>query len=94
MDRPRTGRAPDLDRALTSLETHRPADASKLDACRARIASDLSKALGQVDAAIASGQLDDARQHLEALDQRYGGLAAPRSVELATRLQQAAPHPP
>lgn len=83
-----------LDRALTSLETHGAADTAKLDACRARIASDLGKALAQLDADIASGQLDNAKQQLEDLDHRYGGLAAPRSVELATRLEQAASHTP
>lgn len=82
---------PALDRALTSLETHSATDPAKLDACRARIASDVDKALGQVDADIAAGKLDNAKQRLDDVDRRYGGLAAPRSVELATRLLQAAP---
>lgn len=82
-----------LDRALTSLETHHAPDTAKLDACRARVASDLDKALGQIDAAIANGKLDSAKQQLDDVDHRYGGLAAPRSVELATQLERAASQP-
>ncbi|MET3653234.1 PHB depolymerase family esterase [Dyella japonica] len=83
-----------LDRALTSLETHRAPDAAKLDACRARVAHDIDEALGQIGTAIANGQLDSAKEQLENADQRYGGLAAPRSVQLATQLQRAAPPTP
>ncbi|PXV58995.1 Esterase PHB depolymerase [Dyella jiangningensis] len=80
-----------LDRALTSLETHHPPDASKLDACRSRIAKALDGELDKVRASMEGGRSDDAKQQLDAIDQRYGGLAAPRSVELAARLQQATP---
>lgn len=83
-----------LDHALSSLETHRATDQAKLDACRARIASELQQSLQQVEAALAGGRHDEAGRALEALDHRYGGLAAPRSVELATRLEQAAPRSP
>jgi dienelactone hydrolase len=80
-----------LDRALTSLETHHPPDASRLDACRANIASELDHALAAVDAAVARNDVAAAQRDLDELDQRFGGLAAPRSVERATRLLQAAP---
>ena len=80
-----------LDRTLTSLETHHPPDATRLQACRARIASDLDQALAKVDAALARNDVAAARQQLDDADQHFGGLAAPRSVELATRLLQASP---
>jgi dienelactone hydrolase len=80
-----------LDRALTSLETHHPPDANRLDACRAQIASELEQALGTVEAALARNDVATAQRDLDELDQRFGGLAAPHSVELAARLLQAAP---
>jgi dienelactone hydrolase len=80
-----------LDRALTSLETHQPPDATRLQACRARIASELDQALAEVDAAWVRKDLTAAKQQLDKVDNRFGGLAAPRSVELATRLLQASP---
>lgn len=79
-----------LDRALTSLETHRPGDEQRRQACRARLAGDIDQALQQAEGALAKGQSDQATRMLEALDHRYGGLAAPRSVELARQLEHAA----
>jgi len=75
-----------LDHALTSLETHRTPDPAKLEACRSHIANALDDALGKARAAWDAGHIDDARKQLDAIDQRYGGLAAPRSVTLAGRL--------
>jgi pimeloyl-ACP methyl ester carboxylesterase len=79
-----------LDLALTSLESHRAPDPAKLDACRSRIAKDLDGELGKARASLDAGRADEARKQLDAIDQRYGGLAAPTSVELATRLPQGA----
>jgi len=39
-----------------------------------------------VDALIASGNRDDARKLLLEIDTRFGGLAAPKSVELDAQL--------
>jgi hypothetical protein len=39
-----------------------------------------------VDTLIAQGRRADAEKQLIAIDERFGGLAAPRSVELAARL--------
>lgn len=80
-----------LDRALTSLETHRPPDALRLEACRARVAGELEKALTKVDTALAHNDIAAAKSYLDEADNRFGGLAAPRSVEQATHLSQAAP---
>ncbi|PMQ06824.1 hypothetical protein DyAD56_02820 [Dyella sp. AD56] len=79
-----------LDRALTSLETPHALDAAKLDACRARITSELNADIDKVHATLEAGRIDDAKKQLDVVDHRYGGLAAPRSVELAARLQRAA----
>lgn len=79
-----------LDRALTSLETHHAPDAAKLAACRSRITAELDGELGKASAALDAGRIDEARKQLDEIDHRYGGLAAPRSVELATQLEKAA----
>lgn len=78
--------ATSLDRALGSLEQHHAHDPSALAACQARIDDDMRKALDAVAAALNAGQRDVARQRLDAVDQRYGGLAAPRSTQLMTPL--------
>jgi dienelactone hydrolase len=72
-----------LDRALDALtDTHAP-DPRKLAACRARTAADLSTRLAQVRALLDAGKANDAWSLLKKIDTRYGGLAAPESVELA-----------
>nr|WP_199046935.1 PHB depolymerase family esterase [Dyella sp. ASV24] len=78
-----------LDRALTSLETPHALDTAKLNACRARITSELNADIDKVQATQDAGRIDDAKKQLDAVDRHYGGLAAPRSVELAARLQPA-----
>lgn len=78
-----------LDRALTSLETPHAPDAAKLNACRAHITNELNADIDKVRATLEAGRIDDAKKQLDAVDHRYGGLAAPRSVELAARLQPA-----
>ncbi|WP_266183741.1 PHB depolymerase family esterase [Dyella humicola] len=75
-----------LERALKSLAVHRPAEPGKLASCRATMDSLLSQQLDQAQGLIANGATGPARQLLDQIDTRYGGLAAPRSVELAQRL--------
>ncbi|AIF46073.1 PHB depolymerase family esterase [Dyella japonica] len=75
-----------LDYALTSLEASHAPDAAKLTACRSGISASLDDDLAKATAALDAGHADEARKRLEAIDQRYGGLAAPRSVALAARL--------
>ena len=86
---PRTGHeladASAFSRSLEALLAERHADPAKLEACRARIDQELRTQLGQVENAFARGDSNDAKRLLSQLDARYGGLAAPRSVELATQ---------
>lgn len=80
-----------LDRALDSLDTHAAIDARALEACRARLGHDVDAQLAEVSDLIAHGDTRRARQRLDALDARYGGLAAPRSIALSNSLDGAAP---
>jgi pimeloyl-ACP methyl ester carboxylesterase len=72
-------------RSLDGLLGQRHSDPGKLEDCRARIDQELRTQLGQVDNAFARGNSNGAKQLLNQIDARYGGLAAPRSVELATQ---------
>ncbi len=73
-------------RGLDALETHAAPTSGKLTSCRHRYEQELDEKLHQVEALQASGKMDAAAALLDAIDQRFGGLAAPRSIELAQRL--------
>lgn len=81
------GRA--LDRLLHGTA---PAPAP-LAACRSRIDATLAGALDQAQARIAAGDRASARKLLLDIDQRYGGLAAPRIIELARGCKCGLPPP-
>jgi hypothetical protein len=70
-------------RALDALGNHTHADPEKLAACRARIETELTAQLDEVASLFARGKADAARRLLVSIDARSGGLAAPRSIELA-----------
>ena len=73
-------------RALDRLLDYQiPSDPARLRACRSRIKSELESQLGRVRALISQGRRDAARKLLLEIDNRYGGLASPRSIELARR---------
>lgn len=72
-----------LKQALRWLLDARPLDESRLDSCRAKLDGKIAAALGKVKELKAKGDGAAARSALEELDTRYGGLAAPESVELA-----------
>jgi pimeloyl-ACP methyl ester carboxylesterase len=72
-------------RALQALPGRGHSDPDKLEKCRARIDQELKAALEQVENAFARGDSTGARKLLSQVDVQYGGLAAPRSVELATQ---------
>lgn len=76
-----------LSRALDLLEAPVVADR----ACEAALADTLDGALDVVEARLGTGDAEGARAALVALDDRYGGLAAPRSLELAARIRAALP---
>lgn len=72
--------------ALGILFKDAPPDPARLAACRARIEASLTARLQQVAALIASGHRAEAQELLQEVDGRFGGLAAPQSVELAQKL--------
>jgi dienelactone hydrolase len=71
-----------LNRALTALLAPAPVEVKSSGECRARLETDVTAQLNHVEDLFASGALSEARRLLEKIDVRYGGLAAPRSVEL------------
>jgi pimeloyl-ACP methyl ester carboxylesterase len=75
-----------LDRALGMLDKHATSNQAKLGACRLHINQELAKKLDRANHLLAAGNLGGARTLLTEIDTRYGGLAAPRSVDLAARI--------
>jgi pimeloyl-ACP methyl ester carboxylesterase len=71
-----------LAEALGQLDRRAPSDPARLAACRAGLDAKVAAALDQTRAQLAAGHADAARGALLALDRRYGGLAAPASVDL------------
>jgi dienelactone hydrolase len=72
-----------LNRSLDALLSRGQPDAKRLADCRARIGREMTAQLEHVEKLFASAKPIDARRLLEKIDARYGGLAAPRSIELA-----------
>jgi hypothetical protein len=75
-----------LSEPLHALLAHTRADAGKLAGCRADTARDLSAQLGKAQSLIAAGKGSEAQKLLIGIDRRFGGLAAPRSIELQSAL--------
>ncbi|HEY2276407.1 MAG TPA: hypothetical protein VGH61_12960 [Steroidobacteraceae bacterium] len=75
-----------LSRALERLLARRPAEPGKLAGCRAALDAELSARLREVEELLGRGATREAAERLRQIDERFGGLAAPRSVELAGRL--------
>jgi hypothetical protein len=77
-------------RALAALDPMPPVPPPVADAglagCRGRLATAVDAALAEVRALLGSGEIDAAGERLGEVDLRWGGLAAPRSVELAREL--------
>ncbi|MBS0421268.1 MAG: hypothetical protein JSR66_26410 [Proteobacteria bacterium] len=71
-------------RSLDALLSARQAHSAKLADCRARIDHELNTQLAQVESAFARGDSNAATKQLAKIDAKYGGLAAPRSVELGS----------
>lgn len=69
-------------RALSALEQPAPSDPQRPAACRARVDASLHKQLRKAQALLEKGNRGGACKLLQDVDTRYGGLAAPRSVEL------------
>ncbi|WP_217317962.1 hypothetical protein [Rhodanobacter sp. C03] len=79
-----------LNHALDLLDKPVPSDSAKLADCRARIELTLTAQLQQAQDLLANDKSDAARTLLDKIDARYGGLAAPRSIDLAEKID--APH--
>jgi len=71
--------------ALQALEDRKAPASHKLDACRGRLDEELNAQLSQVEGLVGRGKMPEARVLLQKIDARYGGLAAPRSSELAVK---------
>ncbi len=78
-----------LERALRALEQPAQHNATKLAECRADIGRKLSAQLQHAQSLLSVGKADDARKLLKHIDAHYGGLAAPRSIELMEKLAAA-----
>lgn len=76
-------------RVMNELE--RPVDATPdADTCLAGLDQDIGRQLDQVAEKVAEGKLDEAQRLLAQVDAQYGGLAAPRSVELSRTIANKA----
>jgi dienelactone hydrolase len=68
--------------ALDALDKQAEPDQIALAACRSAIDADLTRELQEAQSDAAAGKKNDAKDILERIDVRFGGLAAPKSVEL------------
>jgi predicted esterase len=79
-----------LDHAISAIERDDSANAtqqvSALEACRAKVAAEITQGLQQVRVSLAQGDKVGAGHALSRLDDRFGGLAAPESSALARQL--------
>lgn len=76
-----------LSLALDTLLDPTPAKRDDLAGCRARNRSEISSAVQHIEALIASGDKPAARQALNDLDTRFGGLAADQILAVAKKLK-------
>lgn len=75
-----------LKRALDMLLAPDRPDPAPLADCRAQIETEVAAKLDQVEKLVAGSRRDDARSLLKEIDSKFGGLAAPRSLELNAAL--------
>ncbi|HEY1612620.1 MAG TPA: PHB depolymerase family esterase [Rhizomicrobium sp.] len=77
-----------LAHALAALRDATPPDGAEQAACRARIDKEIELQFATVETLIAAGDRKSARDVLDALDKRFGGLASPRSLTLSQAIAQ------
>jgi predicted esterase len=75
-----------LDRALDMLDKQADPKLARLANCRLRVNQEMGRQIDRANVFLAAGNVDGARRLLIKIDTRYGGLAVPRSVDLAERL--------
>jgi pimeloyl-ACP methyl ester carboxylesterase len=80
-----------LSRALELLLRPPAPSDRRLPTCRADIERDLAAKLDRVRSLAAAGRRDAAQKLLFDIDRHYGGLAAPRSLELQAALSPSGP---
>jgi hypothetical protein len=79
--------AASFNRALDALENSTPAAEHDSAACMNRIEDEMLAQLHEVETSMARGDKPSATQKLEKIDVRFGGLAAPRSVDLMKAIE-------
>ncbi|HEX2760757.1 MAG TPA: PHB depolymerase family esterase [Rhizomicrobium sp.] len=77
-----------LSRGLKALQAPVETDPARLQSCRTGIEKEMTAALDRTQALLAEGKRDEARTLLYETDQRFGGLAMPRSTELDAKLEK------
>ena len=80
-----------LGQALDALARSEPPPAARLASCRARNEGELASALAGVQQALSRSDRKQAQRRLDAIDGRYGGLAAGPLLELRVRLDARPP---
>jgi hypothetical protein len=75
-----------LSRSLGKLTNSSQPDPVKLSACRSAIETELETKLKRVESLIANSQNAEARKLLGKVDEHFGGMAAPHSLDLASKL--------
>jgi pimeloyl-ACP methyl ester carboxylesterase len=68
--------------ALAAMLKPSQTDPGKLVPCRAAVEAELARKFQKAESAIANGDRRQAKKILNEIDARYGGVAAPRSIEL------------
>ncbi|MGA9420854.1 MAG: PHB depolymerase family esterase [Rhodanobacteraceae bacterium] len=76
------------------LESHVETDPQALADCRARVDRQLDAQLVKARQRLAHGERGQARALVEQIDTRYGGLAAPRTIDLFTKVFGEKAHGP
>ena len=80
-----------LARALDQLLDPARPDPARLQSCRSGIEADMADRLAKADQLIAGGRRDEAGGLLRDIDAKFGGLAAPKSLELERKLNGTPP---
>jgi hypothetical protein len=75
-----------LDSALNALEQHAPAPSDKIATCRRDYERELDQELRAVSQLPMNSRNAATKELLDKIDAHYGGLAAPRTIELTNQL--------
>ena len=78
--------APAFGQGVDALEVRDTPPLDKIASCRARYEQELDDKLRHAETLRAGGSIDAAARVLDEIDVRFGGLAAPRSVDLARQV--------